>query len=108
MFSINNYGVCIIISELEHKIIKLTCCKWCGSEFLKEHNRQVYCSEYCSKEARKEKNNEYFRKYYHKYKNVMDEEERCGLGSGFLGMHRHEDFNMELLAIKKEKAKIGL
>lgn len=90
------------------KVIKLNQCKWCGSEFIKEHNRQVYCSEYCSKEAEKENRRIRDRKYYHKYKNVMNEEQKWGLGSGFLGMHREIDTILEYNNIQKEKKRLGL
>lgn len=83
-------------------------CKWCGSEYEKKHNRQMYCNEYCSKEGKKENGRIRFRKYYHKYKNVMTEEERCGLGSGYLSEHRHESFDIELIAIEKEIKKLKI
>jgi hypothetical protein len=89
-------------------IIKLKVCKWCGREFIKTHNRQIYCSKHCSKYARQEKNRGYFRKYYHKYKETMHEEERFGLGSGYLSMHRHNDFHQESIAIRKEMQKLKI
>lgn len=96
------------IMRNETKIMKLNLCKWCGEEFIKKHNRQVYCSSQCSKYARQEKNRGYFRKYYHKYKETMSEEQRCGLGTGYLSMHRNNNFNQEFLAIKKEMEKLKI
>lgn len=77
-------------------------CNWCGKEFNKNHNRQMYCSDNCRKYARQEKNRGYFRKYYHKYKDIMTEEKRCGLGSGLLGPHMHKKESDERKAIKTE------
>lgn len=36
----------------------------------------------------------------------MAEKQRSGLGSGYLSMHRHNSFDQESLAIKKEMEKI--
>jgi len=94
--------------NIEIEIIKLKKCNWCGGEFIKEHNRQVYCSDNCRKHARAEKNRGYFRKYYHKYKKIMTEKQRCGLGSGFLSMHRNENFDQEFIAIRKEMQRLKI
>ncbi|WP_225369888.1 hypothetical protein [Methanobrevibacter arboriphilus] len=56
----------------------------------------------------KKKNRAYFRKYYHRYKETMAEKQRSGLGSGYLSMHRHNSFDQELLAIKKEMKKLKI
>lgn len=98
MYDIENYTL----------VIKLKECKWCGNEFIKKHNRQMYCNEYCSNEAEKENRRIRDRKYYHRYKNVMHEEKRCGLGSGLLSMHRHENDIRELIAVQKEMRRMGL
>jgi len=92
----------------ELKTIKLKKCNWCGREFVKKHNRQVYCSDFCKKHARQEKNRGYFRKYYHKYKEIMTEKQRCGLGTGYLSMHRNDNFNQEFLAIRNEMKKLKI
>ena len=83
-------------------------CKFCGSEFDKKHNRQMYCNEYCSKEAEKENRRIRDRKYYHRYKNFMHEEKKYGLGSGLLSMHRHHEDIRELVAVQKEMRRMGL
>ena len=92
----------------EVKIIKLKKCNWCGSEFIKKHNRQMYCSDYCQKHSRAEKNRSYFRKYYHKNKKIMADKQKCGLGSGYLSMHRNKDFNQEFIAIRKEMKRLKI
>ena len=83
-------------------------CKWCGEEFVKKHNRQVYCCNDCSKYARQEKNRGYFRKYYHKYKEVLPNKEKYGLGTGNLSMHRNTNFNQEILVIQREMKKLKI
>ncbi|BBL61526.1 hypothetical protein [Methanobrevibacter arboriphilus] len=83
-------------------------CKFCGSEFDKKHNRQMYCNEYCSKEGEKENRRKRRSKYYHRYKNVMHEETKYGLGSGFLSMHRHEEDIKELIAVENEMRRLKI
>jgi hypothetical protein len=83
-------------------------CKWCGKQYNKKHNRQMYCNEECSKESERENNNKRRIKYYHTYKFQMDEEKKYGLGSGFLGMHRTDDFNTEYEKTIKEKVRLKI
>lgn len=85
MFCIDNCGVCINISALEHKIIKLTCCKWRGEIFTKNHNREIYCCNEHRNEARKEKNRQYRKNHYHKWKKegtLSIKQQLGGLGRG--------------------------
>ncbi len=83
-------------------------CKWCGKEFNKKHNREVYCSDEHRKYARQEQNRVNFRTYYTKYKSLWGEDKLYGLGSGFLSSNRHENFVSESLAIKREKQKLNI
>ena len=62
-------------------------CKYCGSEFTKTHNRQMYCCNQCRIEARREQQASYNREYRRKYRKVMPESTIYGLGSGRLGKH---------------------
>ena len=77
-------------------------CKWCGKEFIKNHNRQMYCSPDCSKYAVMEQKAIYSRKYRRMY--VQNE----GLGSSSLGCKRNSDFELELTLIHKEKHRLKL
>ncbi|MBZ9569988.1 hypothetical protein KQY27_00245 [Methanobrevibacter sp. TMH8] len=93
---------------MNHIIIKLKKCKWCGKEFIKKHNREEYCSTEHRKYARQEQLRINSRKFYHKYKDLMDEEIKWGLGSVFLSAHRNNNFVSESLAIKREKQKLNV
>ena len=42
------------------------------------------------------------------YKEVMNEKQKYGLGSGYLGMHRNSDFNKEYESIIKEKRRLKI
>lgn len=81
-------------------------CKWCGKLFFKYHNRQEYCSNTCSTYAHMEQKAEYNHKYRKQYS--LDEKTRNGLGSGFLGGHRHDDVEKELSAIQKEMKRLKI
>lgn len=83
-------------------------CKFCGKEFKKIHNRQMYCSEYCRKEADKEATRNRVHRWYHKNKYKLNEKRRFGLGSGTLGAHRYNDFNKEEQTIQKEMSRLKL
>lgn len=83
-------------------------CKWCGREYTKVHNRQMYCSDYCRKYARQEQVRINRRKYYQRYKKVMGEKQRSGLGSGFLSANRNPDFQLEFECIQKELIRLKI
>ena len=83
-------------------------CKWCGREYTKKHNREMYCSDECRHYARQEQNRIHRRRYYHRYKQVMTEKQRCGLGSGFLSCNRYEDYMVEYAAIQREYSRLKL
>lgn len=88
-----------------YKIIKLKTCKWCGEEFIKNHNREEYCCDKHRKYARQEQKLEYNRKYR---KQIIKDDNYYGLGSGGLGAHMHENINIEILKIRKEKERLGI
>ena len=83
-------------------------CKWCGSLFVKEHNREVYCSSFCRDSAREEQSRDKSIDWYHKHKGELDEISRYGLGSGFLGGHRRVDFDDELECVRREFVRLKL
>ena len=83
-------------------------CKYCGKEFTKTHNRQMYCSPKCSTEAEKENTRNRVHKWYHRNKHNLSEKRRWGLGTGELGPHRHEDWEIEREKIEKEMQRLRL
>jgi hypothetical protein len=87
------------------KIIKLKKCKWCGTEFIKKHNREEYCSQEHRKYARQEQKLEYNRRYR---KIIIKDDNYYGLGSGGLGQHMNNNFNIEIKLIKKEKQRLNI
>jgi hypothetical protein len=84
------------------KIIKLAKCRWCGEEFIKQHNREEYCSDGHRKYARQEQNRQHRINHYHKYKDTMHEEQKYGLGTGYLSCNRQEKYEDELIMVEKE------
>ncbi|MGL6298670.1 MAG: hypothetical protein ACRC1M_05815 [Methanobacteriaceae archaeon] len=83
-------------------------CKWCGSEFNKNHNREMYCSGEHRRYARQEQKLEYSRRYRKLYKDTFSENQKYGLGSGGLGAHRKEDFDSELNLIENEMKRLNI
>lgn len=90
----------------------MTKCKWCGKEFDKKHNRQMYCNEYCSKESRKEKVKKARLKYYNKYnkkeKIQTYSQYKQELGTGSLSMHRNSNYEIEQVLVKREKQRLKI
>lgn len=92
-----------IMETLEHIIIKLHKCKWCGKEYIKTHNRQEYCTEngtYCKDEAIKEQKRNCW--YNNNYKNTKT------LGNTNLPLHIHKNTTKEHNAILTEMRRHGL
>ena len=83
-------------------------CKWCGCLFVKEHNKELYCSDECRDYARNEQSRMKSYRWYHNHKHELSEEQRWGLGSGYLGGHRHNDFNKEYEIICNEFVRLRL
>ncbi|WP_283390483.1 hypothetical protein [Methanobrevibacter woesei] len=77
-------------------------CKWCGKEFIKTHNRQMYCCSECSRYAHMEQKVIYARKYRKLYAH-----KDC-LGSGGLGSHPDDDFKREYMSIQREKHRLKI
>nr|WP_302577917.1 hypothetical protein [Methanobrevibacter arboriphilus] len=83
-------------------------CRFCGEEFIKEYNAEVYCDE-CKAEATRENNRERFRRHYNKYKGVPTfTKYKKSLGTGSLREHKCDDFNEEMNFIQNEKERLKL
>lgn len=72
-------------------------CKYCGKEFKKTHNRQVYCCKDCRRYARMEYKAEWIRKYRRSYKFKSK-----WIGTGHLGNHAVNDSCREMVIVTKE------
>lgn len=91
---------------------RLKTCEWCGRSFrvpkTREFNATKYCCIKCSYYAYLEKHLDAQNRYMKKYEDFFKYDDKHMLGSNGLGQHRHEDFEKELKAIKKEMKKRGL
>ena len=67
-------------------------CQYCGKEFEKHHNRQIYCSPECSKEANREK----------------DRINQTKIGTRTIGPRAHQDKEREAEIVQNEIDRIGL
>jgi predicted nucleic acid-binding Zn ribbon protein len=85
----------------------MSVCHWCGKEYTKTHNRQVYCSEQCQKYGYLEKARIRKVNYRKKYKNFQSEK-RLGSYAASLGPHRVENFYQEYEIVHKEVKSFGL
>lgn len=88
---------------IETEIIKLKNCMWCGEEFIKKHNRQMYCSPEHSKEALLEQKRIYRSKYYYRKK-----DSRITLGTGNLSVNIKDNPEDERKIIQREMSRIGI
>lgn len=82
-------------------------CEYCGKEFIKSHGNQKYCSEKCKKNRKLEQDADASLKYYHTHKK-RGGDKVWGLGSGGLGPHMHDDFDVEKEKISREKRRLRL
>lgn len=74
-------------------------CAYCGKEYIKTHNRQMYCSDECRKNSRQEKRRIYDSKYYYKNKNRRNQ---TLIGTRTIGPHKHPDNNREAEIVQNE------
>lgn len=84
---------------------------WCGQPFEVKSPNQKYCSsdiKECSKEAKRENWRKASSKYRKRYKEHVSVKQVYKLGSGFLSLHPHHDFDEEYHAIQKEKKRLRL
>ena len=85
---------------------KVAKCRWCGSLFVKNHSSEVYCCSFCRDTAREEQSRDKAIRWYHRNKHNLSEEQKYGLGSGFLGCHRRLDFDDELRVVENELVRL--
>ena len=81
-------------------------CKWCGEEFIKNHNREMYCSDYCRKAALREQWAVNSYNYRNRYKNQLNYKKQVKVGTGCLGAHRLSDFDKEYQKISREMKRL--
>jgi hypothetical protein len=80
-------------------------CAYCGKEYTKTHNRQMYCSDECRYHAHREKHNIRNRRYYHRHKKRINQTK---IGTRTIGPHKHEDPTREQEIVQNEIERIGL
>lgn len=80
-------------------------CAYCGKEFEKHHNRQIYCSPECSKEANREKDRIRHLRYYYKHKDRIN---TTKIGTRTIGPRAHQDKEREAEIVQNEIDRIGL
>lgn len=81
-------------------------CEYCGKEFIKSHGNQKYCSKRCSENKNRELNADAANKYYHHVKKLRGGDTVWGLGSGSLGPHMHDDWQIEIEKVKNEMRRL--
>jgi len=82
-----------------------TKCAYCGKEFEKKHNRQIYCSKQCSDNARKDKKRIYNSKYYYKNKKRIL---TTAIGTTTMSPNRNPNADREAEIVQNEIERIGL
>ena len=107
-----NMGAFVESNRLKYSeeiIIKV--CKYCGGLYVvpRRIGRPVeYCSEECRSNAREEQSRVKSYRWYHRNKHRLNEVERYGLGSGYLGGHRNDDFSKELGIVERELVRLRI
>jgi len=90
------------------KPIQYGVCEYCGEEFVKSHGNQKYCCDICAENKNRENNADAANKYYHHTKKKRGGDKVWGLGSGSLGPHHHDDWDVEFEKVQNEKYRLGL
>jgi ribosome-binding protein aMBF1 (putative translation factor) len=81
----------------------MSVCKWCGKQYKKKHNRQIYCCEKCARYAQQEQKRRYnwnYNKHNTNYKNSLG-----GIG---ISAHKNHDPDRESEILKNYRKMIGL
>lgn len=90
-------------------INRITRCKYCGKQFIKTNNRQTYCTPECKTKAKQDQTAKSQRK---RRKQIRDgyliSNENEYIGTGYLSIHRQENFQDEYKAIHKEMTRLRL
>lgn len=91
--------------------IMVRTCKYCGENYVtfKRVGRPLeYCSDECRENARLEQSRVKACNWYHRHKHRLDEIQRYGLGTGYLGGHRNTDFEQEYKTIRNEFGRLKI
>lgn len=107
-----NINAFIELNRLKYsEEIIIRVCKYCGEYYVvpRRIGRPVeYCSDECRCNAREEQSRVKSIRWYHRNKHRMSEVERYGLGSGYLGGHRNDDFDKELGIVERELVRLKI
>jgi predicted nucleic acid-binding Zn ribbon protein len=80
-------------------------CAYCGKEYTKTHNRQMYCSDECRTEGNREKTRNRVMKHYYRHKKRINQ---TRIGTRTIGPHKHENPTREQEIVQNEIDRIGL
>ena len=85
-------------------------CKWCGKTFMPHHNKQAYCDRVCQRLKRQKYKRDwnYKRRCLERDGMIINEKSILNVGTGGLGMHRHNSDAREHHEVLKELRRIGL
>lgn len=100
-----------IMARSQHKTYKKKTptpkrpCKKCGRQFIKQHNRQVYCKK-CQPIVQREQRNKAQREYHKRWKSTINRRKMLKPGTTDLSTHRIKNFEKEAECIHKEVNRI--
>lgn len=92
----------------QEKHLLTATCEYCGEPFIKRHGNQKYCSKECSENKRLEQNADAAMRYYHHTKKQRGGDKVWGLGTGGLGQHKHDDWEVELQKVQNEMKRLRI
>lgn len=92
--------------ERNKEQLKKVVCSWCGRAFITPNARRKYCSDECRHYAKLEQGSEAKRRFYRKYESRKMK--YMGIGSAWLGAHRHSSEEKEQAAINAEKRRLKI
>ena len=92
--------------ERNKEQLKKVVCSWCGRAFITPNARRKYCSDECRHYAKLEQGSEAKRRFYKKYDSRKMK--YMGVGSAWLGAHRHSSEVKEKAAIAAEKRRLKI
>ena len=78
-------------------------CAYCGREFEKHHNRQIYCSPECRNNAHREHKRNWAYRHYHQNKTHIN---KVKIGTRTIGPHKHPNNTREAEIVSNEKQRL--